>query len=79
MTAPATAPRHHHGREFGGHRLRPGRLRPQGGSRAARTDAAALLMAAESGFPRWVWVLQNVRPVVVFGAAALALTTLALA
>lgn len=36
-------------------------------------------MAAESGFPRWVWVLQNVRPVVVFGAAALALTTLALA
>ncbi|MFG2296341.1 hypothetical protein [Streptomyces sp. NPDC048603] len=43
----------------------------------ARIDVAALLKAAESGFPRWVWFLQNARHVIVFGAAALALTAAA--
>ncbi|GHC35272.1 hypothetical protein [Streptomyces cinnamoneus] len=45
----------------------------------ARIDVAALLKAAEAGFPRWVWILQNARHVVVFGAAGLALTAAALA
>ncbi|MEU0830997.1 hypothetical protein [Streptomyces sp. NPDC005969] len=51
----------------------------KGDPELTRIDVAALLKAAESGFPRWVWVLQNARHVIVFGAAALALTTLALA
>ncbi|MFE6750105.1 hypothetical protein ACFVGM_29935 [Kitasatospora purpeofusca] len=50
----------------------------KGDPELARIDVAALLKAAESGFPRWVWVLQNARHVVVFGAAALALITPAL-
>ncbi|MFE2143701.1 hypothetical protein ACFXA3_18525 [Streptomyces sp. NPDC059456] len=45
----------------------------------ARIDVAALLEAAEAGFPRWVWILQNARHVVVFAAAGLALTAAALA
>ncbi|MEU8775858.1 hypothetical protein [Streptomyces sp. NPDC048606] len=39
----------------------------------ARIDVAALLRAAEGGFPGWVWVLQDVRHVVVFGASVAAL------
>ncbi|MFK4272438.1 hypothetical protein [Streptomyces milbemycinicus] len=50
----------------------------KGDPELARVDVAALLKAAESGFPRWVWVLQNARHVIVFGAAGLALATLAL-
>ncbi|MER6134382.1 hypothetical protein [Streptomyces sp. NPDC001815] len=42
----------------------------------ARIDVPALLKAAEDGFPSWVWVLQNARHVVVFGASVLALATL---
>ncbi|MFF5449113.1 hypothetical protein [Streptomyces sp. NPDC012888] len=45
----------------------------------ARVDVAALLKAAESAFPRWVWVLQNARHVIVFGASAAALAALATA
>lgn len=51
----------------------------KGDAELARVDVAALLKAAESGFPRWVWVLQNARHVIVFGAAALALGAAALA
>ncbi|MFJ9854469.1 hypothetical protein [Streptomyces sp. NPDC101150] len=50
----------------------------KGDPELAHIDVAALLKAAESGFPRWVWILQNARHVIVFGAATLALTTLAL-
>ncbi|MFJ3927857.1 hypothetical protein [Streptomyces sp. NPDC090022] len=39
------------------------------GGELARIDVPALLKAAEDGFPAWVWVLQNVRHVVVFGAS----------
>ncbi|MEU6862289.1 hypothetical protein ABZ924_03260 [Streptomyces sp. NPDC046876] len=39
---------------------------------------AALLAAAEAGFPAWVWVLQKARHVVVFAGAAAALATLVL-
>ncbi|MFJ5776447.1 hypothetical protein [Streptomyces sp. NPDC093094] len=39
----------------------------------ARVDVPALLKAAEDGFPRWTWTLQNVRHTVVFGAALLSL------
>ncbi|UQX05349.1 hypothetical protein [Streptomyces sp. RerS4] len=48
----------------------------KGDEELARIDVAALLKAAEGGFPGWVWVLQNARHVVVFGAsiAALVLT-----
>ncbi|MCX5199565.1 hypothetical protein OOK31_37780 [Streptomyces sp. NBC_00249] len=51
----------------------------KGDEELARIDVAALLKAAEEGFPAWVWILQNVRHVVVFGAstAALGLTALA--
>ncbi|MGK5640916.1 hypothetical protein ACSNOK_21765 [Streptomyces sp. URMC 126] len=49
----------------------------KGDPELARVDVAALLKAAESGFPAWVWVLQNARHVVVFGASALALVSLA--
>ncbi|MFI9204114.1 hypothetical protein [Streptomyces sp. NPDC053048] len=42
----------------------------------ARIDVAALLKAAEAGFPGWVWVLQNARHVVVFGASAVALAAM---
>lgn len=45
----------------------------------SRIDVAALLKAAENGFPAWVWTLQNVRHVVVFGASALALAAVAVA
>ncbi|GHG66253.1 hypothetical protein [Streptomyces griseocarneus] len=51
----------------------------KGDPELARIDVAALLKTAESGFPAWVWVLQNARHVVVFGASALALASLALA
>jgi hypothetical protein len=44
----------------------------------ARIDVKALLEAAEAGFPSWVWTLQNVRHVVVFGASILALAATAL-
>ncbi|MEV6396671.1 hypothetical protein AB0M39_18115 [Streptomyces sp. NPDC051907] len=44
-----------------------------------RIDVPALLKAAKDGFPEWVWVLQNVRHVVVFGASALALAATAIA
>jgi hypothetical protein len=44
----------------------------------ARVDVRALLTAAEAGFPSWVWTLQNVRHVVVFGASVLALVATAL-
>jgi hypothetical protein len=37
----------------------------------------ALLRAAEAGFPSWVWTLQNVRHVAVFGASVLALVAVA--
>ena len=43
----------------------------------ARIDVRALLVA-EAGFPSWVWTLQDVRHVVVFGASVLALGALAL-
>ncbi|MFJ3640835.1 hypothetical protein ACIPRD_13890 [Streptomyces sp. NPDC090108] len=49
----------------------------KGDAELARVDVAALLKAAESGFPRWVWILQNARHVIVFGAAGVALTALA--
>ncbi|TVL92255.1 hypothetical protein [Streptomyces sp. SAJ15] len=42
----------------------------------ARIDVPALLKAAEAGFPSWVWILQNARHVVVFGASAVAFVTL---
>jgi hypothetical protein len=45
----------------------------------ARIDVAALLRAAEDGFPAWVWTLQTVRHVAVFGAAVLGLAAMALA
>jgi hypothetical protein len=51
----------------------------KGDPELARVDVAALLKAAESGFPRWVWILQNARHVIVFGAAGLALAAAALA
>ncbi|MET8214002.1 hypothetical protein ABZT51_51035 [Streptomyces sp. NPDC005373] len=51
----------------------------KGDSELARIDVAALLKAAESGFPRWVWVLQNARHVIVFSASALVLAAPALA
>jgi hypothetical protein len=54
-------------------------LARKGDPELARIDVAALLKAAESGFPRWVWVLQNARHVIVFGAAGLALTAAVLA
>jgi hypothetical protein len=44
-----------------------------------RIDVRALLKAAEKGFPAWVWVLQNVRNVVVFAGSALALAAAAVA
>ncbi|WP_328407821.1 hypothetical protein [Nocardia sp. NBC_00403] len=45
-----------------------------------RIDAAALLKAAESGFPRWVMpILQNVRHAVVMGGSILILIALVLA
>ncbi|WP_049563705.1 hypothetical protein [Nonomuraea sp. SBT364] len=44
----------------------------------AKVDVAALLKAAEDGFPAWTWTLQNVRHVVVFGASVLSLVLLAL-
>jgi hypothetical protein len=50
----------------------------KGDAELACIDVAALLKAAESGFPRWVWVLQNARHVIVFSAAALALAAAAL-
>ncbi|MFJ5549814.1 hypothetical protein [Streptomyces sp. NPDC093225] len=40
----------------------------------ARIDVPALLKAAESGFPAWVWILQKARHVVVFAGALAALT-----
>ncbi|MEU4571283.1 MULTISPECIES: hypothetical protein [Nonomuraea] len=43
----------------------------------ARIDVAALLKAAEDGFPAWTWTLQNVRHVVVFGASILGLVLVA--
>ncbi|MEV4559639.1 hypothetical protein AB0K51_21955 [Kitasatospora sp. NPDC049285] len=49
----------------------------KGDEELARIDVAALLKAAESGFPRWVWILQNARHVVVFRAALLAMGTAA--
>jgi hypothetical protein len=51
----------------------------KGDPELARIDVAALLKAAEAGFPRWVRVLQNARHVIVFGAAALALAVPAFA
>ncbi|MET9608553.1 hypothetical protein ABZZ17_26465 [Streptomyces sp. NPDC006512] len=51
----------------------------KGDEELARVDVAALLKAAEDGFPAWVWVLQNARHVVVFGASAAALAVTALA
>ncbi|MEU6234586.1 hypothetical protein [Kitasatospora sp. NPDC047058] len=51
----------------------------KGDPELARIDVAALLKAAEGGFPRWVWVVQNVRHVIVFGGAVLALAATALA
>ncbi|MFJ3787939.1 hypothetical protein [Kitasatospora sp. NPDC090091] len=50
----------------------------KGDPELARIDVAALLKAAEGGFPRWVWILQNARHVIVFGAAGLALAATAL-
>ncbi|MFD4404196.1 hypothetical protein ACFWPH_15710 [Nocardia sp. NPDC058499] len=44
-----------------------------------RVDVAALLTAAEAGFPVWTWTLQRIRNVVVFGAAAAALAVVFLA
>ena len=44
-----------------------------------RINVPALLKAAENAFPSWVWVLQNVRHVVVFGGSAVALAALAFA
>ncbi|WP_280457825.1 hypothetical protein [Nocardia carnea] len=38
-----------------------------------RVDVAALLRAAEAGFPAWTWTLQRSRNVVVFAAAAAAI------
>lgn len=43
-----------------------------------RIDIPALLKAAEDGFPVWTWTLQKARHIVVFGASAAALLTLAL-
>ncbi|WP_336208551.1 hypothetical protein [Nonomuraea sp. LPB2021202275-12-8] len=42
----------------------------------ARIDVPTLLRAAESGFPSWVPILQNVRHTVVFAGSALALAIL---
>lgn len=39
-----------------------------------QVDVPALLSAAEAGFPAWTWTLQRIRNVVVFGAAAAAIT-----
>ncbi|MGW0395753.1 hypothetical protein ACWDYJ_33765 [Streptomyces sp. NPDC003042] len=50
----------------------------KGDEELARVDVAALLKAAEAGFPAWVWVLQNARHVVVFGASIVALAVTAL-
>jgi hypothetical protein len=44
-----------------------------------RVDVPALLKAAESGFPSWVSILQNVRHTVVFTGSALALVATAIA
>ncbi|WP_211349171.1 hypothetical protein [Micromonospora pisi] len=44
-----------------------------------RIDVPALLKAAESGFPSWVPVLQNVRHTVVFAGSVLALAATVLA
>jgi hypothetical protein len=44
----------------------------------ARIDVPALLGAARDGFPSWVWTLQNVRHVAVFGASILALAATAI-
>ncbi|ORT59245.1 hypothetical protein [Streptomyces sp. CB03238] len=51
----------------------------KGDADLARIDVPALLKAAEDGFPSWVWVLQNARHVVVFGASVLALAALFIA
>lgn len=45
----------------------------------ARIDVPTLLKAAEGGFPSWVWTLQNIRHVTVFGASILAMVANALA
>lgn len=50
----------------------------KGDEELARVDVAALLKAAEGGFPAWVWVLQNARHVVVFGASIAAIVITAL-
>src|SRR5690606_26954793 len=44
-----------------------------------RVDVAALLAAAEAGFPAWTWTLQRIRNVVVFGAAAAAIAVVFMA
>ncbi|NEW42131.1 hypothetical protein GV794_09600 [Nocardia cyriacigeorgica] len=49
----------------------------KGDPELARIDVPALLKAAEAGFPAWTWTLQNVRNVVVFGAALLGLVVMA--
>ncbi|MEV6822647.1 hypothetical protein AB0M72_28275 [Nocardiopsis dassonvillei] len=54
-------------------------FRRKGDPELARIDVAALLKAAEDGFPAWTWTLQNVRHAVVFGASVLALAATALA
>ncbi|MFJ1867572.1 hypothetical protein ACIOD1_23430 [Streptomyces sp. NPDC088097] len=45
----------------------------KGDEELARVDVPALLKAAEAAFPAWVWVLQNARHVVAFGASIAAL------
>lgn len=54
-------------------------FRRKGDPMLQRIDVRALLKAAEKGFPAWVWVLQNVRNVVVFAGSALALVAVAVA
>ncbi|MFH8894106.1 hypothetical protein [Streptomyces sp. NPDC017949] len=51
----------------------------KGDEELARVDVAALLKAAEGGFPAWVRVLQNARHAVVFGASIAAIVITALA
>ncbi|MBW5486077.1 hypothetical protein [Streptomyces bambusae] len=50
----------------------------KGDPELARIDVPALLKAAEDGFPRWTWTLQNARHAVVFAASALVPATLVL-
>ncbi|KAA2251190.1 hypothetical protein F0L68_37845 [Solihabitans fulvus] len=54
-------------------------FRRKGDPMLAGIDVPALLTASEAGFPAWVWVLQNVRHAVVFGASALALVAVTVA